>query len=59
MRRFAATLTIASKDYFARRESKYLFRKPNCAMREGSVLIDSQGALRVDGEALESEPRRD
>ena len=28
---FAATSTIASKDYFARRESRYLFRKPNCA----------------------------
>ncbi|HEX3230279.1 MAG TPA: mechanosensitive ion channel domain-containing protein [Pyrinomonadaceae bacterium] len=35
------------------------FPQTELRVREGAVLIDSQGALRVDGEALESEPRRD
>jgi small-conductance mechanosensitive channel len=35
------------------------FPQTELRMREGSVLIDSQGALRVDGETLEHEPRRD
>jgi small-conductance mechanosensitive channel len=35
------------------------FPQTELRVREGAVLIDSQGALRVDGEALEHEPRRD
>lgn len=35
------------------------FPQTELRVREGSVLIDSQGALRVDGETLEHEPRRD
>lgn len=35
------------------------FPQTELRVREGSVLIDSQGALRVDGETLENEPRRD
>ena len=35
------------------------FPQTELRMRDGAVLIDSQGALRVDGEALEHEPRRD
>jgi small-conductance mechanosensitive channel len=35
------------------------FPQTELRMREGSVLIDSQGALRVDGETLDHEPRHD
>lgn len=35
------------------------FPQTELRVREGSVLIDSQGALRVDGETLEHEPRGD
>lgn len=35
------------------------FPQTELRVREGSVLIDRQGALRVDGETLEHEPRRD
>ena len=35
------------------------FPQTELRVREGAVLIDSQGALRVDGETLEQEPRRD
>jgi len=35
------------------------FPQTELRVREGAVLIDSKGALRVDGETLEHEPRRD
>jgi small-conductance mechanosensitive channel len=35
------------------------FPQTELRVREGAVLIDSQGALRVDGETLEHEPRRE